>query len=123
MADSAFPDDLKAAQTRLHQATAEHAALMRMLSWSVEPHDGWTGTEHPHTGLISDGREPSPGWSDEQKAVVVQLRQECLALSVMVTTHPYWQTLAGEDLHTARMRSQALMRPDAFPAVYVVTAA
>ncbi|MBM9624388.1 hypothetical protein [Streptomyces zhihengii] len=123
MADSDFPDDLTAAQTRLHQATAEHAALVRTLPWSVEPHDGWPGTEHPHTGQISGGREPSPGWSDEQKAAVAQLRQECLALSVTVTTHPYWQTLSGEDVYRARMRLKAATRLEAAPAVDVVTAA
>ncbi|MFD0427149.1 hypothetical protein ACFQ60_00560 [Streptomyces zhihengii] len=67
MADSDFPDDLTAAQTRLHQATAEHAALVRTLPWSVEPHDGWPGTEHPHTGQISGGREPSPGGATSRR--------------------------------------------------------
>jgi hypothetical protein len=63
MADSDFPDDLRTAQTRLHQATSELAALTRRLFWSVEPMAGWPGTEHPHTGEVTGGREASPGWT------------------------------------------------------------
>ncbi|MET9108347.1 hypothetical protein [Streptomyces zhihengii] len=40
-----------------------------------------------------------------------------------VTTHPYWEALAGEDGYKARMRLKALTRPEAAPAVDVVTAA
>ncbi|MFD0427148.1 hypothetical protein ACFQ60_00555 [Streptomyces zhihengii] len=40
-----------------------------------------------------------------------------------VTTHPYWQTLSGEDVYRARMRLKAATRLEAAPAVDVVTAA
>lgn len=40
-----------------------------------------------------------------------------------VTTHPYWQTLSGEDVYKARRRLKALTRPEAVSAVDVVTAA
>ncbi|MET9110338.1 hypothetical protein [Streptomyces zhihengii] len=80
MAGPGFADDLKAAQIRLHQDTAEHAALVRALLWSVELHGGWPGTGHPHTKEISGGREPSPGWTDEQKLAVARVRLECLDL-------------------------------------------
>ncbi|MFF3734646.1 hypothetical protein ACFYXM_31245 [Streptomyces sp. NPDC002476] len=50
MAETTVPDDLRAAQVRLHQATAELSTLGRTLPWSAEPHDGWPGKEHAHTG-------------------------------------------------------------------------
>lgn len=123
MAGTDFPDDLAAAQTRLHQATAELRALLRTLPWSVEPHDGWPGTEHPHTGAITGGREPSPGWRDDQRSTVDRLRQECLDLSATVGTHPYWEALTGEDVVKERMRLKAGTRPAATPALDVTTAA
>ncbi|MFF1465739.1 hypothetical protein [Streptomyces sp. NPDC058330] len=45
MAETPFPDDLRAAQVRLHQATAELMVFGRALPWSVEPHDAWPGKE------------------------------------------------------------------------------
>ncbi|WP_176732379.1 MULTISPECIES: hypothetical protein [unclassified Streptomyces] len=75
-AETGLPSDLLAAQTRLHQATAELAALVHTLPWSVEPHGGWPGTKHPHTDEVTGGREPSPGWTAEQKTAVDRLTQE-----------------------------------------------
>ncbi|MFF9569873.1 hypothetical protein [Streptomyces sp. NPDC014685] len=113
MAETPFPDDLRAAQTRLHEATAELAALGRTLPWSVEPHDGWPGKEHSHTGEVTGGRPPSPGWTDEQKAAVDELRQECLVLSETVSTHPYWKSFTGGDLVDRRMELKSITRPEA----------
>ncbi|MGA5559219.1 hypothetical protein [Streptomyces lavendulocolor] len=112
MAATSFPDDLLAAQTRLHQATAELSALLRSLPWSVEPLDGWPGTEHPHTGEVTGGRESSPGWTDEQKAAVARLREECLELSETVTTHSYWEGFQGADVVKERMRLKAASRAE-----------
>ncbi|GGZ20070.1 hypothetical protein [Streptomyces nitrosporeus] len=123
MAETPFPDDLRAAQARLHQATAELTALGRALPWSVEPHEGWPGKEHSHTGEVTGGRPPSPGWTDEQKAAVSRLRQECLTLSETVVTHPYWQSLSGEDLVRQRMELKAITRPQAAAALDVTAAA
>ncbi|MFE4873869.1 hypothetical protein [Streptomyces sp. NPDC056682] len=112
MAETSFPGDLLDAQMRLHQATAELAALLRSLPWSVEPQEGWPGTEHPHTGEVTGSREPSPGWSDEEKAAVARLRRECLDLSVSVTTHPHWGAFQGAELVDERMRLKATTRPE-----------
>ncbi|MFF8618901.1 hypothetical protein [Streptomyces sp. NPDC015350] len=113
MTETPFPDDLRAAQVRLHLATAELAELGRALPWSVEPHDGWPGKEHSHTGEVTGGQPPSPGWTDEQKAAVDKLRQECLALSETVTTHPYWGSFTGGALVDRRMELKAVTRPEA----------
>ncbi|MEV7129722.1 hypothetical protein [Streptomyces sp. NPDC093260] len=107
MAETSFPSDLLAARTRLNQATAELSALLRSLPWSVEPLEGWPGIEHPHTGEVTGGREPSPGWTNEQKASVARLRRECLELSATVTTHSYWDAFQGEDVVKERMRLKA----------------
>lgn len=114
-----MPDDLRAAQTRLHQATAELSALLRSLPWSVEPLDGRPGDEHPHTGAVTGGREPSPGWTGEQRAVVARLRAECLDLSAAVATHPYWAAFTGEALVDARMALKAATRTTSTPRVDV----
>ncbi|MFP1629897.1 hypothetical protein ACLB9X_33230 [Streptomyces sp. 5K101] len=123
MADSDFPDDLLAAQTRLHQATAELAALCRTLPWSVEPMDGWPGTEHPHTGEVTGGREPSPGWTEEQKQAVKRLRMECTDLAVRIAAHPHWETVEAEKRLEERMRLKQATLLAAAPVANVDTAA
>ncbi|MGW0704316.1 hypothetical protein ACWD0A_34585 [Streptomyces sp. NPDC002867] len=123
MAGTDFPDDLRAAQTRLHQATSELAALCRSLPWSVEPMPGRHGTEHPHTGVVTGGREASPGWTEDQKQAVKRLRMECADLSVRVAAHPFWETVDGEKRVAERMRLKQATRPAAAPVVDVETAA
>lgn len=123
MTASAFPDDLRAAQVRLHQVTAELMAFGRTLPWSVEPHEGWPGREHSRTGEVTGGRPPSPGWTDEQKATVARFRRECLTLSETVATHPYWQSLTGEHLVKQRMELKATTRPQAAAALDITAAA
>ena len=122
MAGTDFPDDLRTAQTRLHQATSELAALCRTLPWSVEPMAGWPGTEHPHTGQVTGGREDSPGWTEEQKRLVKRLRMECTDLSIRIATHPYWDTVEAEKRVEARGTLKAEAR-SALPAADVTTAA
>ncbi|MGN9790444.1 hypothetical protein ACTMTU_04975 [Streptomyces sp. OZ13] len=123
MAERQFPEDLRAAQVRLHQATAELAALCRTLPWSVEPMPGRPGTEHPHTGEVTGGREDSPGWSEEQKQTVKRLRMECTDLSIRITTHSYWATLEEQRVQEARSALKAVTRPSPTPAVDVARAA
>lgn len=123
MAGTDFPDDLRAAQIRLHQATSELAALCRTLPWSVEPMAGWPGTEHPHTGEITGGREASPGWTDEQKQAVQRLRTERTDLSIRIATHPYWDSFKGEARVDARQALKTGARPGAVPAIDVAEAA
>ncbi|MFD3565804.1 hypothetical protein [Streptomyces sp. NPDC058667] len=103
-----FPEDLKSLQARLHQARAEYRALCRALPWSVsvsvEPLPGWPGTVHPHTGKVTGGREPSPGYTPEQAAEEQRLWDLVRELSVAVSTHPYWSELErGPELVKARM--------------------
>ncbi|MFP1629740.1 hypothetical protein ACLB9X_32300 [Streptomyces sp. 5K101] len=123
MVDTDFPDDLRAAQIRLHQATAELSALCRTLPWSVEPLAGWEGTEHPHTGVVTGGRDASPGYTEGQQAAVERLRTECTDLSVTVAAHPYWDTVEREKRVGERMRLKHETLPAAAPVVDVVSAA
>ncbi|MFF9403316.1 hypothetical protein [Streptomyces sp. NPDC014744] len=90
---------------------------------SHKPHDGWRGKEHSHTGEVRGGRPPSPGWTDEQKAAVDQLRQECLALSETVGTHSYWESFTGEDLVKRRMELKSTTRLEAVAAADVTLGA
>ncbi|MFI8293253.1 hypothetical protein EAO71_31860 [Streptomyces sp. ms191] len=115
MADSPFPQDLVDAQLRLHQARAEYAALCRALPWSVEPADGWPGTKHPHTGETTGGREPSPGYTDEQKAEVGRLMALVRELTVTVSTHPHWATLDAGERMGARMALKGHRAAEAAP--------
>ncbi|MEE1753004.1 hypothetical protein [Streptomyces sp. SP18CS02] len=122
-AGTEFPDDLRAAQTRLHQATAELAALCRSLPWSVEPLPGWPGTEHPHTGEMTGGRDASPGWTEEQKTAVQRLRTECVDLSARVATHPFWATVEAGTRMQTRMELKQATAPTATPVLDVAEAA
>ncbi|MCK8678448.1 hypothetical protein [Streptomyces lichenis] len=61
---------------------------------------------------MTGGREPSPGWTEEQKAAVDQLRRECLDLSATVLTHPYGETFQGEEVVKERMRLMREARPE-----------
>lgn len=88
-----FPTDLIDAQRRLHQARAEYAVLCRSLPWSVEPMPGWPGEVHPHAGVVTGGREDSPGYTSEQDAEEESLSALVRELSIEVSTHPYWATL------------------------------
>ncbi|WP_039947743.1 hypothetical protein [Streptomyces sp. NRRL S-118] len=123
MAGTDFPDDLRVAQTRLHQAAAELAALVRTLPWSVEPMPGWPGTEHPHTGEVTGSREDSPGWTLEQKESVQRLRSKCTDLSIRVATHPFWATVETERRVQARTELKQATLPTAAPVLDVTEAA
>ncbi|MGA4867161.1 hypothetical protein ACPB9J_31470 [Streptomyces lavendulocolor] len=102
-AETAFPDDLRTAQTRLHQATAELAALCERLPWSVEPTPGWPGTKPAHTtGEVTGGREASPGWTQEEKQAVDRLRARCLELALEVNGHWFWGEVEAEKRAEAR---------------------
>ena len=109
-----FPADLIDAQLRLHRARAEHSTLCRTLPWSVEPMSGWPGVEHPHTGVVTGGREDSPGYTPEQAAEEKRLWDLVRELSIEVSTHAFWSTREGEALVAARMALKH--HPDAVPA-------
>ncbi|MGA5421149.1 hypothetical protein [Streptomyces lavendulocolor] len=115
MAGTDFPDDLRAAQTRLHRATAELAALCRKLPWSVEPLPGRPCTTHPHTGHVTAGRADSPGWTEEEKRAVARLRTECVELSLRISTHGYWYRFEVDERVRARSELKDVTRRAATP--------
>ncbi|WP_329330769.1 hypothetical protein OIU81_03050 [Streptomyces sp. NBC_01454] len=81
-----FPHDLVQLQRHLHAATADLRAFLHAHPEPPEPING------------------TAGWSAEDKAREVELRQRLQDLIDQVHTHPYWDTLSGTDLVTARMR-------------------
>lgn len=102
MADYDFPDDLRDAQLRLHQATAAYRALCRTLPWSVDPAPGREGEKQPYTDYRT-GKPASPGYTEQQKADETRLRRELLELAVAVTTHTHWTTVEYGSVADARM--------------------
>lgn len=110
-----FPPDLIDAQTRLHQAFADWAALAATLPWSVEPMPGWEGETHPHTGAVTKGRDDSPGYTEQQKAEEARLRTLCRELSITVSTHEFWATVDREKVVEARMALKDTTRPSTPP--------
>ncbi|MEV5508083.1 hypothetical protein [Streptomyces orinoci] len=95
-----FPADLRAAQQELHRVNAELAALLRALPWSVEPHPGW---RDPADKWHPTERPASPGWTEEERRQVAELRARALELSIEVSCHSWWATLSGETTIAARM--------------------
>ncbi|WP_189552428.1 hypothetical protein [Streptomyces lavendofoliae] len=95
MAGYRFPDDLRAAQTRLHRATAELTALCRKLPRSAEP---------------LPGRPDGPGWTEEEKEAVARLRTECVELSLRISTHAHWYAFEAEERVRARSELKAVTR-------------
>lgn len=97
-----FPDDLRDAQLRLHQAGAAYRVLCRALPWSVEPAPGWEGDKQAYSGRRAS-RSASPGYTEQEKKKEGRLRGEVLQLSITVSTHPYWKTLETGTVVAARM--------------------
>ncbi|MFJ6606655.1 hypothetical protein [Streptomyces lydicus] len=94
-----FPQDLLDAQLELHRVQAELAAVYQRLPWSVEPVPGWNHAKENGRAFASS-RPDSPGWSDEEKKLVEELRARQLDLVTVVFTHPFWA--ACGDAVTAR---------------------
>ncbi|MER8237019.1 hypothetical protein [Streptomyces sp. NPDC094049] len=105
----AFPADLAQAQRDLHRAQADHAAHGRTLPWSADPDPGWPAVIHETTKkVLSPAREPSPGYTSEQRADDDRLRALVLELSVVVSTHPYWATVERGEAVAARQALKTL---------------
>lgn len=103
MAEYDFPQDLRDAQLRLHQASVAYRALCRALPWSVDPAPGWAaGEKQPYTDYTS-AKPDSPGYTEHEKGEVSRLRADVLELSITVSTHPYWATLAPGTVVKRRM--------------------
>ncbi|MFE9015624.1 hypothetical protein [Streptomyces cyaneofuscatus] len=108
-----FPQDLRDAQIALHQAQSEYTRYARHLPWSAVPMAGWEGDKQLHS-RCRPSKPDSPGYTEEQHRQVAAFRARLLELGTLVITHPYWQTLSGTDVVTARMQlKHADDRPDA----------
>ncbi|MEU8994105.1 hypothetical protein AB0C95_04660 [Streptomyces caniferus] len=94
-----FPQDLLDAQLELHRVRAELSAVYEQLPWSAEPLPGWTHAKENGRAFASS-RPDSPGYTDEEKKLVEELRARRLELATTVFTHPFWATC--DDAVTAR---------------------
>ncbi|MEV7658621.1 hypothetical protein AB0O39_31230 [Streptomyces anulatus] len=63
---------------------------------------GWEADKQLHSGY-RPSKPDSPGCTEEQHRQVATFRPRLMALGTRVITHPYWQTLSGTDVFTARM--------------------
>ncbi|WP_326615182.1 hypothetical protein OG949_40525 (plasmid) [Streptomyces scopuliridis] len=104
-----YPQDLRGAETDLQRTRAEYQALCAELPWSVDPAPGWESDKQ----IQSDYKvsmPDSPGYTDKQKQHEDELRDRLVELSTAVTVHPYWATLAAEDVVDARMTLKKSVR-------------
>ncbi|MFJ6463312.1 hypothetical protein ACIQM0_20145 [Streptomyces sp. NPDC091387] len=97
-----FPQDLREAQLSLHRTWSAYEQYARTLPWSAEPMSGWESDKQLHSGYRSS-KADSPGYTEEQHREVARLRLELLALSAVVSTHPFWSTLGRGDVIQGRM--------------------
>ncbi|TQK49878.1 hypothetical protein FBY35_0154 [Streptomyces sp. SLBN-118] len=66
------------------------------------PEPGWTSEKHVlHDRVVTF--PDSPGYTAEQLAKEKRLRQQLLALSIAVSTHPYWEAPSLQKVVDARM--------------------
>lgn len=93
-----FPDDLVQAQRDLNQVTAQLHAAYAELPWSAAPEAGWQREDRQPSVSFPD----SPGWTDEQKQQIEELRARRLQLAETIVTHEYWATHSGADAVAAR---------------------
>ncbi|MFF8784775.1 hypothetical protein [Streptomyces sp. NPDC015125] len=105
-----FPDDLVQLQRQVHQAYADLKTFLDQHPDPPEPIDGWH--DKPGEGYWRERRrEASAGWSSEDKARVIELRQRLHDLIPQLHTHPHWGTLSGPDLVEARMKLKHIDDP------------
>ncbi|MGW2410547.1 hypothetical protein ACWCXK_39545 [Streptomyces sp. NPDC001739] len=82
-----FPQGLVDAQAQLYTVRAELSELYNHLPWSVAPLPGWTRTKED--GRYYESKRPdSPGWTDEEKQQVDDLRARQMEL--VTYAHPFW---------------------------------
>lgn len=105
-----FPDDLMEAQAQLYKVRAELSALYSRLPWPVEPLPGWTHTKED--GRYYESKRPdSPGWTDEEKQQVSDLRARQMDLVTRIFAHSFWASC--EDPVTARTALKHVVPKDA----------
>ncbi|WP_234314712.1 hypothetical protein [Streptomyces sp. NRRL F-5135] len=95
-----FPSDLLDLQAELQQTPDRYTQLCSELPWSVEPMPGWQDEQRAQSSYRSSMPD-SPGYTDEQKQQVTELRRRLVDLSAAVITHEFWEGL--DDVVTARM--------------------
>ncbi|MBV1940828.1 hypothetical protein KUF83_30300 [Streptomyces sp. BV286] len=111
-----FPPKLVEAQKAAAEAFEELNRYQAKLPWSRDPHDGWEAPAPAHGGVLngySSSREPTTGWTDEQKAEYDRLWAQCRETSSIVLTHEHWENFEGPELIAARQALKKL--PDALP--------
>ncbi|MEV7470891.1 hypothetical protein ACWDFH_27505 [Streptomyces kronopolitis] len=84
-----FPGDLVAAQLELHRVRSELSALYKRLPWSVVPLPGWTHTKEGGRAYESTFPD-SPGWTDEEKQQVNDVRARQMELVTHIFAHDFW---------------------------------
>ncbi|MFI9080978.1 hypothetical protein ACIGW8_31670 [Streptomyces sioyaensis] len=105
-----FPRDLVAAQLELHRVRSELSALYKRLPWSVVPLPGWTHTKDG--GRYYESKRPdSPGWTDEEKQQVNDLRARQMELVTHIFVHDFWASCP--DPVTARSALKHVPAPGA----------
>lgn len=97
-----FPQDLRDAQVALLTTRAQYEEYARALPLSAEPMPAWEAEKQLHSAY-QPSRPASPGYTEEQHATVARFRAELFRLSVVVSTHPFWDTVDREQVVGARM--------------------
>ncbi|MER7761520.1 hypothetical protein [Streptomyces sp. NPDC097619] len=92
-----YPKKLVQLQLAMAALQAEYARFVADLPRSVVPLDAHEGRE----GLWT-ARDPSPGYTEEQKARRTAYEADLRELSAQVSAHPYWASLPPEDRVAAR---------------------
>ncbi|WP_406222922.1 hypothetical protein [Streptomyces decoyicus] len=107
-----FPRDLVDAQLELRSVRSELSALYKRLPWSVEPLPGWTHTKDG--GRYYEPKRPdSPGWTDEEKQQVNDLRVREMELVTHIYAHDFWASCS--DPVTARSALKHVTEAGAAP--------
>lgn len=106
------PNDLVTAQLELHRVRAELSALYKRLPWSVVPLPGWTHSKEG--GRYFESQRPdSPGWTDEEKQQVNDVRARQMELVTHIFVHEFWASCP--DPVAARSALKHVTEADAAP--------
>ncbi|WP_336052242.1 hypothetical protein [Streptomyces sp. CA2R101] len=107
-----FPRDLVDAQLELSSVRSELSALYKRLPWSVEPASGWAHAKEG--GRYFESKRPdSPGWTDEEKQQVNDLRARQMELVTSIYVHDFWASCS--DPVTARSALKHVTEAGAAP--------
>lgn len=104
-----FPDELREAQRRLHEAQAAYARHCATLPWSAVPAEGWKAGEQQFSGYRREV-PATEGYTPEQRVEDERLRALVLELSLKVMCHLFWSTFRAEDRVDARQALKQITR-------------